>query len=390
MSEDLRDRVLRVLAESPLVDGHNDTPYQFLERSGMDLNSFDLGRFNLEDTSALVPPMHTDLKRLREGSVGAQFWVAYVPYDLAGPGAARVMFQQLEAARRMVAAYPDTLAAAFGADDIERIRGEGKIASLFAVEGGHGIENSLGALRMAYQCGARYMTLLHQVHTDWADCAHQDPIHGGLADFGREIVGLMNDLGMMIDLSHASADTMRQTIEASRAPVACTHSGAAALLDYPRNVPDDVLEMVRDTGGIVMATFVPRFVSRVVMEHSARRRGHESYLSDQHPDDPERRTSELASWDADHPAPRATLGDVADHIDYLCSTMGDEHVGIGSDFDGIGDTPDGLEDVSKFPDLFVELARRGYTDDQLRAIAGGNILRVLRAVEAAAVPGTSW
>ena len=384
MSNDVRQRVLRLLAESPFIEGHNDAPIQLRERSGNDLNRFDLSRFDFEDTSALEPPMHTDLERLRAGGVGAQFWVAYVPFELAGPGASRVMFEQLEVARRLVAAYPDTLQPAFSADDIERIHSnaDGKIASLFAVEGGHGIENSLGALRLAYQAGARYMTLLHAVHTDWADCCHHDPVHGGLTDFGREVVACMNDLGMMIDLSHSSADTMRQTIEASRAPVACTHSGAAALNDYPRNVPDDVLKMIRDTGGIVMATFVPTFVSARVMEHHASRAGWQARLMELRPDDAERRESELAAWDADHPAPRATLGDVADHIDYLCSVMGAEHVGIGSDFDGIGEVPEGLEDVSKFPDLFVELARRGYSDDQLRAIAGGNILRVMRAVEA--------
>ena len=374
MNEDTRERVLRLLAESPFIEGHNDAPIQLLERSGNDLNSFDLNHFDFEDTTALEPPMHTDLKRLRAGCVGAQFWVAYVPFEVAGPGAARVMFEQLEVARRLVAAYPDTLQPAFSAADIERIHADGKIASLFAVEGGHGIENSLGALRLAYQAGARYMTLLHSVHTDWADCAHLDPVHGGLTDFGREVVSLMNDLGMMIDLSHSSADTMRQAIETSRAPVACTHSGAAALLDYPRNVPDDVLKMIRDTGGIVMATFVPHFVSARVMEHRAGRLGWQARLTEMHPDNAERRERELAA-----------LGEVADHIDHLCAVMGAEHVGTGSDFDGIEQVPEGLEDVSKFPDLFVELARRGYSDDQLGAIAGGNCLRVLRAVESMAV-----
>jgi len=385
MSEDIRERVVRLLTESPFIEGHNDAPIQLLERSDNDLNRFDLNSFDFEDTTALEPPMHTDLKRLRAGCVGAQFWVAYVPFEVAGLGAARVMFEQLEVARRLVAAYPDTLQPAFSADDIERIHADGKIASLFAVEGGHGIENSLGALRLAYQAGARYMTLLHAVHTDWADCCHLDPVHGGLTDFGRQVVALMNDLGMMIDLSHASADTMRQAIEASRAPVACTHSGAAALLDYPRNVPDDVLEMIRDSGGMVMATFVPWFVSARVMEHRAGRLGWQARLTEMHPDNTERRERELAAWDTDHPAPLATLGEVADHIDHLCAVMGAEHVGIGSDFDGIDEVPEGLEDVSKFPDLFVELARRGYSDEQLRAIAGGNCLRVLRAVESMAV-----
>jgi membrane dipeptidase len=384
MGEDLTTRVRRVLAESPLIDGHNDTPIQLRNRLNADGSRIDPASFDFEDTTALAPPMHTDLRRLRAGGVAAQFWVAYVPFELAGPEAAEVMFEQLDVARRLVAAHPDTLQAAFCADDVERHHAAGKIASLFAVEGGHGINNSLDLLRRAYEEGARYMTLLHAAHTDWADCAHQDPVHEGLTEFGLEVVGLMNDLGMMIDLSHASADTMRQTIAASRAPVACTHSGALALVDFPRNVPDDVLRMIRDTGGIVMATFVPRFVSGPVLEHRARRCGQKARLVEVHPHDRARRDKELAAWDTDNPAPRATLGDVADHIDYLRAAMGVEHVGIGSDFDGIDDIPDGLEDVSRFPDLFVELARRGYTDDELRAIAGGNCLRVLRAVEAAA------
>ncbi len=379
MSEEIRQRVLRLLAESPFVEGHNDVPYQLRQRVGNDLD-----RFDFEDTSALEPPMHTDLKRLRAGRVGAQFWAAYVPFELAGAGAARVMFEQIEVAARLASAYPDTLQPAFCADDIERIHADGKIASLIAVEGGHGIENSLAALRLAYRAGARYMTLLHNVHTDWADCCRLDPVHGGLTDFGREVVACMNDLGMLIDLSHASADTMRQTIDASRAPVACTHSGAAAINDYPRNVPDDVLRMLRDGGGIVMATFVPYFVSARVLEHRASRTGWKARLMELHPDDAGQRERQLAAWDVDHAATHATLGEVADHIDHLCAIMGAEHVGIGSDFDGIEEVPEGLEDVSKFPDLFVELVRRGYGNDELRGIAGGNFLRVMRAVEAAA------
>ncbi len=382
MTEDLRDRVLQLLAESPFVEGHNDVPFQVRQRAGNDLESFDF-----EDTHALDPPMHTDLKRLRAGCVGAQFWAAYVPHELAGAGAARVMFEQIEVAARLATAYPETLQPAFCADDIERIHAAGKIASLIAVEGGHAIENSLPVLRLAYHAGARYMTLLHNVHTDWADCCLLDPVHGGLTDFGHEVVACMNELGMLIDLSHASADTMRQTIEASTAPVACTHSGAAAINDYPRNVPDDVLRMLRDSGGIVMATFVPYFVSPRVLEHHARRTGWSARLSELYPDDAERRKRELAFWEADHPAERATIGDVADHVDHLCDVMGSEHVGIGSDFDGIKEVPEGLEDVSKFPDLFVELARRGYSDDELRGIAGGNFLRVMRAVEETAALG---
>ena len=379
MNEETRAHVLRLLTESPFIEGHNDVPSQLRQRVGNNLDHFDF-----EDTTALDPPMHTDLTRLRAGRVGAQFWAAYVPFQLAGAGAARVMFEQIEVAAQLARAYPETLHPAFCADDIERIHATGKIASLIAVEGGHGIENSLAALRLTYQAGARYMTLLHNVHTDWADCCRLDPEHGGLTDFGHEVVRCMNDLGMLIDLSHASTDTMRQAIETSRAPVACTHSGAAAINNYPRNVPDDVLKMLCDNGGIVMATFVPYFVSARVLEHRACRIGWISRLLEMHPDDTRRREQELALWDADHPAERATLGDVADHIDHLCAVMGPGHVGIGSDFDGIEEVPDGLEDVSKFPDLFIELARRGYNDDELRGIAGCNFLRVMRAVEDAA------
>ncbi len=383
MTQETRDRVLRLLAESPLIDGHNDVPHQVSRRLDGDLE-----RFDFEDTTGLEPPMHTDLSRLRAGRVGAQFWAAYVPIERAGPGAARLMFESIELASRLISSYPDTLEAAFGADDIERIHATGKIASLIGVEGGHGIENSLTFLRRAHQAGGRYMTLLHNVHTDWADCGFLDPIHGGLTDFGRQVVACMNDIGMLVDLSHASADTMRQAIETSRAPAACTHSGARAITDYPRNVPDDVLHLLRDTGGIVMATFVPYFVSTRVLEHNAERAGCKARLAELHPDDAERRERELAAWDTDHPTVRATLAEVADHIDYLCSVMGTEHVGIGSDFDGIEVLPDGLEDVSKFPDLFVELARRGYSDEELRAIAGGNFLRVMRAVESTAASRT--
>ena len=379
MNEQLREHVVRLLAESPLIDGHNDVPFQIRQRVDSELS-----RLDFNDTTTLQPPMHTDLERLRAGHVGAQFWAAYVPIELAGPGAARVMFEQIEVAAQLAAAYPDTLEQAFCADDIERIHAAGKIASLIAVEGGHGIENSLTLLRQAFHAGARYMTLLHNVHTDWADCCRLDPVHDGLTDFGRQVVACMNDLGMLIDLSHASADTMRQTIEASRAPVACTHSGAAAINDYPRNAPDDVLQMLADTGGIVMATFVPYFVSAQVLEHRTSRTGWQACLDERHPDDAQRRATAMTDWDADHPPPQATLDQVADHIDHLCTVMGVEHVGIGSDFDGIEEVPDGLEDVSKFPDLLVELARRGYDDDQLRAIAGGNVLRVMRAVESSA------
>lgn len=369
----------RILASVPLFDGHNDVPYQLRVRADNDLAALDL-----HDTSALEPPMHTDLARLRRGRVGAQFWAAYVPIECAGPGAARVMFEQIEVTHAMIERYPESLELALGADDIERIHADGRIASLVAVEGGHGLENSIALLRRTYAAGVRYLTLVHNVHTDWADCCRQDPRHGGLTGLGREIIAEMNQLGMLVDLSHSSADTMRDVLGVSTAPVACTHSGARAVNDYPRNVPDDVLTAIAANGGIVMATFVPYFVCAEVLAHKAARAAEVERLALSHPDEPQRRADAIARWDGGNPVPRATLAQVADHIDHLCRMMGHEHVGIGSDFDGIGEVPVGLEDVSCYPALLSELLARGYDEQQVAAIAGGNLLRVLRGVEAAA------
>jgi membrane dipeptidase len=379
MTVPVSELVRAVLDATPLIDGHNDVPWQLRRRFGNDLAQFDF-----RDTTGLQPPMHVDLKRLRAGGVGGQCLAAYVPIEDAGPGAAAVMYEQLQVARDLVAAYPEDLGLALSADDIEHHFAARRIACLLAVEGGHGLENSIDHLRGAFEAGARYLTLVHNIHTEWADCCRCDPLHGGLTDFGRDLVAEMNRLGMLIDLSHAAATTMRDVLATSAAPVACTHSGARAVNDYPRNVDDATIAAIAAGGGIVMATFVPYFVSAEVLEQRADRAARVAWLQEHHPDEPGRRAAALRAWDAAHPKPAATLQQVADHVDHIRSIAGIEHVGLGSDFDGIDEVPVGLEDASTFPALLEELHGRGYTRGELEALAGGNFLRVLRAVEAAA------
>jgi membrane dipeptidase len=367
-----------ILRGTPLIDGHNDLPWQFRKRVNNHLGKIDLGA----DTTLLDPPLHTDIERLRTGHVGAQFWALYVPSSYEGPGAARILFEQIDVTRRIIARYGDTFALATSADDIMHAFGEGKIASILAIEGGHAIENSLAVLRQAYVAGARYMTLTHNDNIDWADAATDEPRLGGLSPFGKEVVREMNRLGMMVDLSHTAPATMHDAMDISEAPVLFSHSGARAVCDHPRNVPDDVLERVRDVEGLVMATFVPPFVSVEARDHryawEEERRRLEAEGVDE--DDIERRGE---AWLEEHPAPQATLQQVADHIDHLRDVAGIDHIGVGSDFDGITAVPKGLEDVSKYPDLFTELLQRGYSADDIAKIAGRNLLRVMYEVEAA-------
>jgi membrane dipeptidase len=294
-----------------------------------------------------------------------------------------VLLEQIDIIRRVIARYPDRLGLALGADDVEREFGRGRIASLIGLEGGHGIENSLGVLRACHALGARYLTLTHNVTTDWADAALGARRHGGLTAFGRDVVREMNRLGMLVDLSHTSPETMSAALDVTRAPVVFTHAGARAVVDHPRNVPDEILRRVRENGGIVMVTFVPPFVSAVAAAFEQRREAEEQRLSMTVADAAERRRA-LVAWEADNPRPRATLAQVADHIQHVRDVAGADHVGIGSDLDGIDQVPIGLEDVSKFPDLLAELARRGWSDQDLAKLAGGNVLRVLRAAEAVA------
>ncbi len=344
-----RELALEVLASTPLVDGHNDLPWAIRnhDEAPMDVAAYDLRR---------PAPGHTDLARLREGRVGAQFWSVYVPFRAVEEGAARVQLEEIDIARQMIRRYPDHLELALSVSDVERIFGSGRIASMLGMEGGHALENSLGALRAFYDLGVRYMTLTHSGTIDWADSATDDPRHGGLSPFGEEVVREMNRLGMLVDLSHVSEGGMSDVLDVSEAPIIFSHSSARALTNHPRNVPDSILRRMPENGGVVMVTFVPVYVNEA-----------------------------LRTWEGPRDeAPRATLADVADHIDHVREVAGIDHVGIGSDFDGISSVPVGLEDVSDFPNLFAELARRGWTEAELRKLAGENLLRAWREAEGVA------
>ncbi len=370
--------VMDILAETPLIDGHNDVPWQYRRRVHNHLDEIDFA----SGTTDLDPPMHTDIPRLRAGGVGAQFWSVYIPVDDAGgrPGDARVVIEQIDLAHRLIDTYDD-LELALTAADIERIHAQGRIASLLGMEGGHSIENSLAVLRATYDLGARYMTITHSSNIPWADSATDDRVIGGLTEFGREVIREMNRLGMIIDLSHVSAEVMNEVLDISAAPVIFSHSSARAVSNHARNVPDDVLRRLRETDGVVMVTFVPSYVSEDLRLWYEARNALRQELRDTYGDDNERIASEVEAWAASHPQPVATLEQVADHIDHVRRVAGIERVGIGGDFDGIGAGPQGLEDVSTYPALFVELKRRGYSDADLRKIAGENLLRVMKKIE---------
>lgn len=372
-----------ILREVPLIDGHNDLPWQYRRLSN------DFSRVPLATgTTHFDPPWHTDIPRLRAGRVGGQFWAVYVPTRLTGPEAVQGILEQFDVVHRLCATYPDTFELALTAADVERIHRSGRIASLIGIEGGHALNNSLANLRMFHRLGARYLTLTHTANTDWADAAGDEPRHGGLTAFGREVIAELNRLGMMVDLSHVTDDVMRDAFRESRAPVIFSHSSARTLCDHPRNVPDDLLRELRANGGIVMICFLPGYVTtpqrdRLLAAETERRR-----LLAQFPNDPDRVNVLLREWRrAQPPAAPATLADVADHVDHLVRVAGVDHVGIGSDFDGFHGQVQGLEDVSKFPDLLAELLRRGHSRDNVKKIAGLNLLRVMRAVEAAAEKG---
>ena len=368
--------VLRVLRKTPLVDGHNDLPWEIRMHFAGRLDSLDL-----EDTRSLRPPLQTDLTRLRAGRVGAQFWSVYVPVEESGANAIRAVLEQIDLVKRMAERHPETLELATTAADIERIHKAGRVASLIGVEGGHCVDNSLAVLRQLYDCGARYMTLAHSKNTAWIDSATDTPRYAGLAPFGVEVVHEMNRIGMLVDLSHVSAEAMHDVLDVARAPVVFSHSSARALCDFPRNVPDDVLQRLRANGGLVMVTFAPSFVSPEVLAYESERKAEETRLRTLHPSDSLVVVAGMQAWVDSRKVPRATLAQVADHIDHIRQVAGIDHVGIGSDFDGISKTPVGLEDVACFPALLAELARRGYDAEALAKVAGGNLLRVLRAAE---------
>jgi membrane dipeptidase len=347
----LLDQASAILRESPLIDGHNDLPWQYREKASSDLSKLDIRQPQ--------PQLQTDIPRLRRGGLGGQFWSVYVPATMQGKEAVRATMEQIDIVYQMVDRYPDTFEIARTAADVERIFKSGKIASLIGMEGGHSIDSSLGALRMFYKLGARYMTLTHSANTPWADSATDKPEHHGLTPFGQAVVREMNRLGMLVDLSHTSPETMDAALRVTQAPVIFSHSSARALNDHPRNVPDDILAKIPANGGIVMVAFVPAFISDEVRQY------------DDLPDDQKRRRT----------PPHATMAQAADHIDHIRKLAGINYIGIGSDFDGITTVPQNLEDVSKYPVLVAELLRRGYSKEDVRKILGLNVLRVMRQAE---------
>ena len=373
-------RVDRILRDVPLIDGHNDLPWQYRERVQNQLARIDIR----QDQSKLEKPLHTDIPRLRAGRVGGQFWSVYVPASLEGADAVQATLEQIDVVHRLNSLYPDTFALALTADDVVRIHKGGRIASLIGVEGGHSINNSLGTLRMLHRAGARYMTLTHSDNVDWADSATDDPKLGGLSDFGRAVIAEMNRLGMLVDLSHVSPATMHDVLDVAAAPVIFSHSSARALTGHPRNVPDDVLQRLRQNGGVVMVTFVPSFVSEKQRTWNAARAAEVARLESLYDGEPQNVTAGMQAWAQANPRPATTLSDVADHVDYVIRTAGEDHVGIGGDLDGISTTPVGLESVADYPKLFAELLRRGHSEERLKKLAGTNVLRVMRAAEATA------
>jgi membrane dipeptidase len=364
-------RARDLLRRFPLIDGHNDLPWVLRE----------LGGVNLAEP---VAGTHTDLPRLAAGGVGAQFWSVFVPASIGGDAAVTIVLEQIDLARRMIAAYPQALELALTAADVERIFASGRVASLLGAEGGHAIAGSLGVLRMLYSLGVRYMTLTHNANVGWADSATDTPAARGLTDFGRDVVREMQRMGMLVDLSHVSVSTMHHALDVAAAPVIFSHSSARAVCDNPRNVPDDVLARLPGNGGVCMVTFVPGFVSQECsdwlagLKAEATRRGLD-------PKDFGELWSIKPEWEAAHPRPQATLAQVADHIDHVRQVAGVEHVGLGGDFDGTPDVTVGLEDVSAYPALFAELLARGWTEPDCAALAGGNLLRVMRVAESHAV-----
>jgi membrane dipeptidase len=383
-------RVDRVLAATPLIDGHNDLPWQLRDLYKNDLSRVDFAK----DTSKLPVPeggtaLMTDIPRLRTGHVGAQFWSVWIPVETKGPAAVRTALEQIDVTKALVARYPQALEMAGTAADIRRIHKSGKVASLIGVEGGHMLDDSLAMLRQYYDLGVRYLTLTHTKNTAWADSATDKPAHSGLTAFGKEVVREMNRLGMLVDLSHVSNDTMRAALEVSEAPVIYSHSSARALVDHPRDVPDDVLKLVAKNGGVVMVNFYPGFVSDARRRWDAERTAYEALLNGApeglYIGQPERAKAALAEWDTAHPMPAVGIGDVADHFDHIRKVAGIDHVGVGSDFDGIPVAPTGLDGVDKFPALLAELARRGWSDADLAKAAGGNLLRAMAEAERVSV-----
>jgi len=372
-------RIDRILRTTPLIDGHNDIAEQLAEHYQRSVAGLASG------TDRRTPnPLMTDMARLHRGRVGGQFWSVYISGTVTGDAAIRETIEQIDIVRRMIAAYPNDLELAATADDVVRIHRKGKVASMIGVEGGRQMGGSFAALRQYYALGARYMTLTHNQTTEWADSATDEPKYDGLSPFGVTVVREMNRLGMLVDLSHVSPATMKDAIAASRAPVIFSHSSARGIGGHMRNVPDDVLRLLPANGGVVMVNFVPQFISDAAWQRSANRSAEEARLKAIYRDSAAQVEAGLKAWDVAHPAPVVTVADVANHIEHIVKIAGYDHVGIGGDFDGIDDTIEGLDGVEDYPSLFAELIRRGWSDENLAKLAGGNVLRVLRRAEAVA------
>lgn len=371
-------RIDRLLKRTPLIDGHNDLPWALREDHGSRVEGLESG------TTAFKPPLMTDMERLRAGRVGGQFWSVYITGTITGDEAIRTTLEQIDTAHRIIAAYPGTLRFARTADEMEAAHRAGRVGSMLGVEGGRQIGGSMAALRRFYDLGVRYMTLTHNQTTEWADAGTDEARHDGLSPFGVEVVREMNRLGMLVDLSHVSPATMRDAIAASRAPVIFSHSSAGGLVPHPRNVPDEVLRLLPANGGVVMVTWVPGFISQKLWDWNASRDAEEARLKAIHRASRAAVDAGLKQWEERNPRPGTGIADVADHIDHVARVAGHDHVGIGGDLDGIPYTPTGLEGVEAYPRLFAELIRRGWSDENLAKLAGGNVLRALRGAEATA------
>lgn len=374
MTDDALRQARAVLAEFPVVDGHNDLPWALREQVTYDIAARDIAA----DQSA---HLHTDLARLRAGGVGAQFWSVYVRTDLTGDAAVSATLEQIDCVDQLIARYPGDLRAALTAADMEAARAEGRIASLKGAEGGHSINNSLATLRALYALGVRYMTLTHNDNIAWADSATDEPGVGGLSAFGREVVREMNREGMLVDLSHVAATTMRAALDTSVAPVIFSHSSARAVCDHPRNIPDDVLERLPANGGVAMATFVPKFVLQAAVDWTAAADDNLRAHGYHHLDSSPEAMKLHRAFEESHPRPVATVSTVADHLDHMREVAGIDHIGIGGDYDGTAFTPDGLDDVSGYPNLIAELIGRGWSTTDLSKLTRSNAVRVLGAAE---------
>lgn len=370
------------LEAAPVFDGHNDVPEQLRDRYRNMIADFDFN--NTTD----APPngwseggMHTDIPRLRQGHVGAQFWSVYVSAGLPDAEATVAVLEQIDVMKRLIDRYPNDLAFARTADEVETAISEGRIASMLGMEGGYAISNSLAVLRQFHALGVRYMTLTHSKKMDWADSATDTPQHQGLTDFGRDVVREMNRLGMLVDLSHVSEETMHDALDVARAPVIFSHSGARAINGHARNVPDSVLARLKQNGGVVMVVALPGYLSEDQRVWYSRRQAEEARLKALWQGQPDKVKEALAAWDEANETPVATVSQMADHIDHIREVAGVEHIGIGGDYDGMATGPEGMEDVSGYPVLFTELARRGYSQAELEMIASRNVLRVLREAE---------